>query len=339
MPLTEWRSWARSMELAKNVDGLLLDLDGTVWSGGKAIPSAVEAIQAAGVPAAYVTNNASRSAADVAEMLRAIGLPASEDDVLTSAMAAVRLAERYLSPGDSVYVVGAGSLRALVVAAGFTLAGSADDNPKVVLHGHNPETGWRELSEAALSLQRGAKYLATNLDSSLPMERGLMVGNGAMVAAVTAATGVTPEAAGKPEPAMFEQAAHDRGWVRPLAVGDRLDTDIAGGVAAGMPTLHVLTGVSGPYALIQAPPAHRPTYVGEDMRALLQTAEDLRPGAQDGFRARIDGSALVIDGGRSGASGVGALRTALAVAWQSDEAPADVRAESPAAEAAIAEWW
>lgn len=339
MPLTEWRSWARSMKLAENVDGLLLDLDGTVWSGGKAIPSAVEAIQAAGVPAAYVTNNASRSAADVAEMLRAIGLPASEDDVLTSAMAAVRLAERYVSPGDSVYVVGAESLRALVVAAGFTLAGSADDNPKVVLHGHNPETGWRELSEAALSLQRGAKYLATNLDSSLPMERGLMVGNGAMVAAVTAATGVAPEAAGKPESAMFEQAAHDRGWVRPLAVGDRLDTDIAGGVAAGMPTLHVLTGVSGPYALIQAPPAHRPTYVGEDMRALLQTAEDLRPGAQDGFRARIDGSALVIDGGRPGASGVGALRTALEVAWQSDEAPADVRAESPAAEAAIAEWW
>ncbi|OFT58388.1 HAD family hydrolase [Corynebacterium sp. HMSC05H05] len=327
------------MTLAANHDGLLLDLDGTVWSGGVAIEHAVEAIRASGLPAMYVTNNASRSATDVAEMLRAIDLDAAEEDVLTSAMAAVTMAERYLEKGDAVYVVGAPSLRQLVQEAGYWVVDSADDAPKVVLHGHNPDTGWHELSEAALSLQRGAKYLATNLDTSLPMERGFMVGNGSMVAAVISATGVVPEAAGKPEPAMFIQAADSRGMHKPLAVGDRLDTDIAGGVAAGMPALHVLTGVSGPRALLQAPPEHRPTYIAADMRGLSERPEALAPGAQEGFAARIDGSAMVLSGGNTGASSLAALRTALDVAWQQPEPPAEVRAESDAAEAALAEWW
>lgn len=327
------------MTLADEHDGLLLDLDGTVWAGGVAIEHAVESITASGLPAMYVTNNASRSAADVAEMLRAIELVAEESDVLTSAMAALTMAEQYLEPGDAVYVVGAPSLRDLVTGAGYRLADSADDAPKVVLHGHNPDTGWRELSEAALSIQRGAKYLATNLDTSLPMERGLMVGNGSMVAAVTSAIGVAPQAAGKPEPAMFLQAAKQRGLRRPLAVGDRLDTDIAGGVAAGMPALHVLTGVSGPYALLQAPPEHRPTYIGSDMRALSAEPETLTPGEHGGFAARVDGSAVVLTGGDSDASSVAALRTALAAAWQAAEAPTEVRAESHAAEAAVSQWW
>lgn len=326
------------MILADKHDGLLLDLDGTVWSGGVAIDHAVDSINSSGLPALYVTNNASRSAADVAEMLRAIELPAQESDVLTSAMAAVTMAGRYLKPGDPVYVVGASALRNLVADAGFRVVDSADESPKVVLHGHSPDTGWRQLSEAALSLQAGAKYLATNLDTSLPMERGFMVGNGSMVAAVTSATGVVPEAAGKPEPAMFHQAAESRGLQRPLAVGDRLDTDIAGGVAAGMPTLHVLTGVSGPYALLQAPAAHRPTYIAKDMRGLAAEAQTLAPGEQGGFSARIDGSALTLTGGTT-VEGLAALRTALAVAWAALEVPSDVRAESEAAEASIAEWW
>lgn len=327
------------MRLAEMYDGLLLDLDGTVWSGGEGIAHAVDAIQSSGLPAMYVTNNASRSASDVAEMLRDIGLGAREDDVLTSAMAAVTMAGRYLEPGDPVYVVGAASLRRLVKDAGYKLVESADGDPKVVLHGHSPDTGWRQLSEAALSLQRGAKYLATNLDTSLPMERGLMVGNGSMVAAVTSATGVVPEAAGKPEPAMFEQAASTRGMQRPLAVGDRLDTDIAGGVAAEVPTLHVLTGVSGPFALLEAPPAHRPTYIGADMRALAEDPGALVPGAQEGFVARSDGSAVVLAGGVTGATGLGALRTALEVAWSATDAPTEVRPESEAAEMAVSSWW
>ena len=327
------------MALQDTYDALLLDLDGTVWEGGDAIEHAVEAINAAGVPAVYITNNASRSAAEVAQMLRAIGLQAQDNDVLTSAQAALGLAEEHLSPGDPVLVLGAPSFRDLVANAGYRVVDSADENPKVVLHGHNPETGWHQLSEAALSIARGAVYLASNLDTTLPMQRGLMVGNGSMVAAVTSATGVTPRAAGKPEPAMFLQAASALGAKRPLAVGDRMDTDIAGAVAAGIPALHVLTGVSGPLALIEAPKELRPTFIAEDMRALAQDAEQLKPSAQGGFGARIDGRDIILSHGNEGATSIQALRTVLEVAWMMDTPPELVRPNSDAAEAATANWW
>ena len=320
-------------------DALLLDLDGTVWEGGRAIPHAVEAINASGCKAIYITNNASRAASRVAAMLQDIGLNAAEADVLTSAQAALGLAEGVLEPGDPVLVLGAQPFKDLVRDAGYQVTDSADAAPKAVLHGHNPDTGWAELSEAALAIRAGAVYLASNMDTTLPMERGLMVGNGSMIAAVTSATGVTPRSAGKPEPAMFHQAAERSGAKSPLGIGDRLDTDLAGGVAAGMPTLHVLTGVSGPLALLQAPPEQHPTYIGEDMRALAADPATLRPGAQGGFQARMEGDELVVDGGEEASTSVQALRTALEVIWAQPTGPRNVRAASTEAEAALAKWW
>lgn len=320
-------------------DALLLDLDGTVWEGGRAIPHAAEAINASGCTAVYITNNASRSAAEVARMLEAINLPTDAEHVLTSAQAALGLAADALAPGDPVLVLGAQSFRDLVQEAGYRLVDSADEQPKVVLHGHNPETGWAQLSEAALAIRAGATYLASNMDTTLPMERGLMVGNGSMIAAVTSATGVVPASAGKPEPAMFHQAVERIGAKAPLGVGDRLDTDLAGGVAAGMPTLHVLTGVSGPRALLQAPIEQRPTYIAEDMRGLTADPASLRPGLHGGFTAHMGGDVLVLDGGTADSTSHEALLTALEVAWSQPTPPSDVRAESAAAEAALAKWW
>lgn len=326
------------MALIDTHDALLLDLDGTVWEGGDAIPHAVEAIRGSNRPTLYITNNASRGADEVASMLGTIGLDVAPDNVLTSAQAALGLAQKHLEPGDNVLVLGAQSFRDLVTAAGYSVVDSADDNPKVVLQGHNPDTGWRELSEAALAIQRGAVYLASNLDTSLPMQRGLMVGNGSMVAAVTSATGVVPEAAGKPAPAMFLQAASQANAARPLAIGDRLDTDIAGAVAAGIPALHVLTGVSGQLALIEAPKEHRPTYIAEDMRGLNADPAELRPGRQGGFGARIDGRDIILSHGNPGATSIEALRTVLEVAWHMETPPELVRPNSDAAEAATADW-
>lgn len=237
-----------SMTLSSLFDALLLDLDGTVWAGELALPGSVESIVASQLPALYITNNASRGPADVAAKLRAAGLDASPEDVVTSAQAAVSLVSQNLNAGDPILVVGAPSFKDLVREAGFRVVESADEKPVAVLQGHNPETGWAQLSEAALAIANGARYVVSNLDTTLPSERGLLVGNGSMVAAVTSATGVVPTSAGKPEPAMFLQAAQRAGAKRPLAVGDRLDTDIAGAVAAGIPALHVLTGVSGPAA-------------------------------------------------------------------------------------------
>lgn len=327
-------------------DALLLDLDGTVWAGDTAIPHAVDAITAArnaGLAAAFITNNASKSPDDVAHKLRGIGLDVGPADVLTSAQAAVALAGQHAQPGAAILVVGAPSFVDLVRDAGYEPVFSADDNPTVVLHGHSADNGWRQLSEAALAIQRGATYIASNLDSTLPMDRGFMVGNGSMVAAVTNATGVIPDAAGKPGPAMFDLAVDRLGVHRPLAVGDRLDTDIAGGVAAGMDTLHVLTGVSGPRALIDAPVEQRPTFIAENLSVLLDAEADpdtLRPGAQGGFTAVREGGAIILDGGDDSSTPLEALRTVLAVAWASGGDDASVvKPASDAARSATQAWW
>lgn len=318
-------------------DSLLFDLDGTVWEGGRLLPHVQERINTAPVPIMYITNNASRGPEVVAEMLTELGIPTETNQVLTSAQAAVEFAQKQLQPGDPVYVLGSEAFKSLARQGGFIVVDSADEQPKAVLHGHNPEAGWPQLSEAALSIQKGAHYFASNLDTTLPMERGLMVGNGSMVAAVSAATGVTPHSAGKPEPAMFYSAAAKLESVRPLAVGDRLNTDIAGGVAAGMDTFHVLTGVSKQWALVRADAAERPTYVAADLSELDRPAAVLRPGAQGGFQARRVDDTIVLSGGDGDA--LAALRTVLAVAWaDSGQFGGDVVAEGPAAERAVAEW-
>lgn len=334
------------MRITQLYDALLLDLDGTVWAGDNAIPKAVEAVTAAkdaGLSAAYITNNASRPPSEVAAKLTAMGLPSESADVLTSAQAAVQLATKHAQPGEKILVIGAPSFAELVQVAGFVPVDSADEYPKVVVHGHSPDNGWRQLSEAALAIAQGAKYIASNLDTTLPMDRGLMVGNGSMVAAVTSATGVTPQAAGKPEPAMFELAKANLSSSRPLAVGDRLDTDIAGGVAAKMDTLHILTGVSGPLALIAAPPAQRPTFIAEDLSVLSDDVDvdELRPAPQGGFTATRNGDEVTLDGGTESSNPLQALRTVLSVVWAGggDNGSVVVKPASDVARAATQAWW
>lgn len=327
------------MTVATAYDALLLDLDGTIWEGGRAIPGAVEAVSASGLPAMYVTNNASKAPKVVANQLTALGLAATADAVMTSAQAAVLMAQQCCEPGATVLVLGTTSFQQLAREAGFIVTTTADDRPVAVLHGHNPETGWAELSEAALAIRGGASYLASNLDSTLPMERGLHVGNGSMVAAVVNATGVSPRSAGKPEPEMFHLAAEKLQAQRPLAVGDRLDTDIAGGIAAGMDTLQVITGVSGHRDILNAPPAQRATMIAEDMTALFAAADTLRPGPQGGFHAELSGATLTVSGGAEDSTSIQAFRAALSAAWAAQDTLVDeIVAVGDVAKQAVAQW-
>lgn len=303
------------MSFATTYDSWLFDLDGTVWEGGRLLPFAADIINQAPVPVMYITNNASRGPEVVAEKLSELGIATDSEHVLTSAQAAIEMASAHLETGDVVYVLGSDSFKQLATDTGFVVAASADENPKAVLQGHNPETGWAQLSEGALSIRNGARYFASNLDTTLPSERGLLVGNGSMIAAVVSATGVEPESAGKPGPAMFHSAATKLESLKPLAIGDRLNTDIAGGVAAGMDTFHVLTGVSMHYAVLGAIEAERPTFVAKSLNDLLREPDELRPNAQGGFTAELNEQGNLVLSGGDEVSAVAALRTALATAW------------------------
>ncbi|HXV93962.1 MAG TPA: HAD family hydrolase, partial [Pseudonocardia sp.] len=192
-------------DLLDQHDVLLADLDGTLYRGRESVPGAVDAVvaaQARGVRTVYVTNNAARRPSEVAEHLVALGYPARSQDVATSSQAAAAMLAARLPPGSPVLVVGTEALAAEVTGAGLAVAAHAEEAVAVV-QGHSPDTGWRLLAEAAVALRAGARWVACNVDPTLPTERGLLPGNGSMVAALRTATGLEPEVAGKPAPGLL----------------------------------------------------------------------------------------------------------------------------------------
>ena len=308
-------------------DVLLLDLDGVLYVGAGAVPHAVDALAAAaagGTPALFVTNNASRTPDEVAGQLTALGVPARPEQVTTSSQAGALLVAQHAGDAASVLAVGGPGVRAALVEAGLRVLARPEDRPDAVLQGFGRQVGWTDLCDVVVAVQAGALWVATNTDLTIPTERGLMPGNGSLIGVVRRAVAVDPLVAGKPERAIFDAAAARAGAARPLVVGDRLDTDIAGAVAAEMPALLVLTGVSGPQDAFAAPPAHRPTYVGADLRALAEPHVPLGELPREdgawvlrGARATVD-DGLVTTTGAAGDDLDGLLdqvRVALAAAW------------------------
>ncbi|MFT4283973.1 MAG: HAD-IIA family hydrolase [Protaetiibacter sp.] len=256
------------------VDVLLADLDGVVYAGHRAIPHAVEALNAAaasGRRLGYLTNNASRTPQTVAAQLRELGLDASAEQVVSSPQAAVVLLAELVDPGALILVVGGDGLVSEVERAGFRVTRSADDAPAAVVQGFAPEVAWTDLAEAAFALKggdAGIPWVATNTDWTIPQARGTAPGNGTLVSAVHTAVGRLPVVAGKPERALFDVAVARFGAQHPLFIGDRLDTDILGARRAGMASVLVLTGIDGPKQLLAAPADSRPDFILEDLRGL-----------------------------------------------------------------------
>jgi HAD superfamily hydrolase (TIGR01450 family) len=193
-----------------------------------------------------------------------------------------------------------------------------------VLQGYGPLVAWADLAEAAYAVQAGAVWVATNVDTTLPTARGLAPGNGTLVEAVRQATGVEPVVVGKPHTPLYDLSAQVLG-VAPdetLAIGDRLDTDIAGANAAGMPSLLVLTGVHGLREAARATAAERPRYLAMDLRALAEPYAEAVPSGGGwscgGARAELgeDGTVHLTDGGSPDER----LRCAVAALWSTADA-------------------
>ena len=242
-----------------------------------------------------MTNNSSRTPSAVAAQIAGFGVPATAGDVVTSAQAVATLLAGRLAPGSAVLVVGGNGLRAAVRERGFRPVTTALERPAAVVQGFAPGIGYPLLCEAALAVQAGAWYVASNGDATMPTGRGRQPGNGALCQVIVyATTGQQPVVAGKPETPLHAEAVARTGARHPLVVGDRLDTDIEGAVRAGAPSLLVLTGVTRPEDAVLAPPDQRPTYLAADLSGLLAphppiAAEhgDFRCG---GWRARQPGT-------------------------------------------------
>lgn len=309
-----------STVLNEAYDTALLDLDGVVYAGGHAIVHAVDSLGAArdgGMHLAYVTNNALRTPAAVAEHLTELGVPAEPADVITSAQAVARLIADQVPAGARVLVVGGEGLRVALRERGLVPVESADDEPVAVAQGYGgPDMTWGRFAEAAYAIARGVPWFASNTDLTIPSARGIAPGNGAAVEVVRIATGAEPQVAGKPLPPMHRETVLRTGAERPLVVGDRLDTDIEGAFNGGVDSLLVLTGVTDATQLVAAEPKHRPTYVDADLRGLLTGQPEVtRTGDAfgcGGWTAAVRGDDLVLEGEGSVLDG---LRALCGAAW------------------------
>lgn len=316
----------RAGTLLDDYDALLVDLDGVVYRGSGAIPHAVESLAAAagaGAVLAFVTNNAARPPAAVAQHLRELGLACEDHDVVTSAQAGAREVAALVAPGSRVLAVGGPGVALALEARGLVPVTSASDDPAAVMMGFGPDVSWRALAEAAYAVGSGAVFVATNTDTSIPTARGIAPGNGALVGAVQAATGREPVVAGKPYAPLMRESVERVGAQRPLVVGDRLDTDVEAGHVSGIPSLLVMTGVTGIEALLAAPAHRRPTYVAADLRGLLLPAAAARVEPTAAEHPDLDGLA--------------GLRAACRAAWSAADrgAPTPPR-DLPVLEAAVA---
>ncbi|XAS65266.1 HAD-IIA family hydrolase [Pseudarthrobacter sp. So.54] len=322
-------------ELIAAFDAVLSDLDGVVYAGPHAIPGAVESLRrlaGIGVGLVYVTNNASRTPAQVAQHLRDLGAPAADHQVVSSSQAAADLLVSLLPAGSRVLITGGDSLAQEIEMAGMVPVRSESERPVAVVQGFHPDLGWKDLAEAAYVVAGGALWVATNTDMSIPQTRGMAPGNGTLVAAVSAATGKCPLVAGKPEAPLFHAAAKRLAADRPLVVGDRLDTDILGGNNAGFATAAVLTGVDTRETILAARTLERPTYLINDLTDLYRPYPAIE---HDGVQHRCGAASAVVHGRSVRVSGdrgdLNAWRAACSAWWTANP-------ETSAALAPVLEW-
>lgn len=257
-----------SAPLCADYDLALLDLDGVVLYGDRLVNGAAEVLAALTVPVAYVTNNASRTPIEVAHHLEALGIPnVNPAIVVTAAQAAARLASEICEPVDRVLVIGGAGLRHAVVEHGLQPVEKFTDEPVLVVQGFSPDLNWSLLSEGTVAVTHGLPWIASNMDLTLPTSRGQLPGNGSFVNMISAITGRAPIIAGKPERHLYDETILRENSAKPLAVGDRIDTDIQAAHNAGIDSLLVMTGVSSIADLAHTPV--RPSFVAAGIDGLL----------------------------------------------------------------------
>jgi len=262
-------------------------MDGVLWHGEQAIAGLndfFQVLREKQIPFVLATNNASHTNEQYIKKLARMGVAVVAKEILTSGMATALYLAQHKDPANTrVFVLGEDGAIQPLQEQGFTLTElyqlNTEDTPgqgaDIVVCGKDESISWDKLSTATLNLRAGAEFIATNGDTTLPTELGLIQGNGAILAALHAATGCTPKVIGKPEPIIYQQALAVLGSSaeNTIAIGDRLDTDILGAVRTGMRSLMVLTGASTREDLEHID--YAPTWVMPDLRAVTEALREM----------------------------------------------------------------
>ena len=228
-------------KVGEMIEAVLLDLDGTVYMGDKLVPGAddfIRSLNDMGIKHLFVTNRANRTPYEICTQLHGYGIECEMDDVLTSAQATAQYIEK-----GTVYCVGEEGLWLALSEQGLVLT---DKSPDYVVVSFDRAFDYDKLETACGFINSGSKYVATNPDKALKIDGGIAPGTGAIIAAVTAGSGVEPVIIGKPERLIMDMALKRLGLEsgQVVAVGDNIETDIPAGINAGIRTALVLTGIT-----------------------------------------------------------------------------------------------
>ena len=254
----------------------LLDMDGTLYLDDDLFPGTVpflRRIREKGGRYLFLTNNSSRGADSYVEKLRRLGIESVPEDFLTSVDALILFLRKGDYQGKPLYVAGTESFRRQLRQAGFSVTSDREE-AEVLICGFDTELTFQKLEDACILLNRGAEFLATNPDWVCPTWYGSVPDCGSVCRMLTTATGREPLFLGKPRPAMAELALRRTGFApeQAVIVGDRLYTDIACGVNAGIDSIFVLSG-EGTEADIAQYGIH-PTWIFSDIAALYRQLEE-----------------------------------------------------------------
>jgi 4-nitrophenyl phosphatase len=255
----------------RNLRGIVMDMDGVLYRGDEATPGLVEFfrfLDEHGLRYLLLTNNSTTLPSGYVKKMAKLGVTVPEEAILTSGIVLKNYLREHYPAGTQMYGVCMPALRELVLdGTGYVWD---EETPQVVISSADWEVTYAKLRTACLGIRRGADWIATNTDKTLPTEAGLVPGSGALVAALETATDQHPLALGKPELPMMEQALARIGLTaaETAMLGDRLDTDILGGINARMLTIMVETGVSTAEEATQGP--IKPDYLLAGLPALVE---------------------------------------------------------------------
>jgi 4-nitrophenyl phosphatase len=235
------------MPSLSEIKHLIIDMDGVLYLGDQPMPGLREFfafLRERSLSFILATNNSTRTPQEYVDKLKCMGVTVSPSEILVSGQATARFLAREYPRETRVHVFGMKALKQAMIDEGFVLA---DENVQLVVASMDRELTYDKLKRASLLIRAGARFIATNLDPTNPAEEGLLPGTGSMIAILETASGVKPQAIGKPEPIMYQLAMKQMN-AQPettAAIGDRVDTDILGGKRAGLITICVLSGSSG----------------------------------------------------------------------------------------------
>jgi 4-nitrophenyl phosphatase len=251
------------------IEALILDMDGVLWQDSEPIgelPAIFISIRKMGLKFAFVTNNATLTANQYVEKLSRFGVKAETDQIINSAQATAEYLKKIYPHGGSVYVIGEVGLLNTLADYGFH---QSDREPLAVISGLDRDLTYDKLRRATLFIRQGSIFIGTNPDSTLPTPEGPIPGAGSILAALEVASGYRAIVIGKPHPEMYllALARLDSSPAESLVVGDRLETDIAGGQAIGCQTALVLSGVTTESTARSWQPP--PTFIAPDLTSLL----------------------------------------------------------------------